>query len=135
MNATPAKDPYLSLRIAGDFTTQNEDQIRSILSSGITEVWSTTLQGTKQVKNFSRHGPAIEGELKKIPGSELLSNLSPVEVKYRLANAVAGNTALSGLTNRQGLLLALLVGLLMLEQFLAWSASYHIPRATRGAFE
>lgn len=134
-NATVVKDPTLQLRVDSDLASQSEEQIRSMLSSGVTELWATTLQGNKQVKNVARHGPSVEGELKKIPAADLISNMRPIDVKYRLATAVAGNSALSGLTNRQGLLLALLLGLLMLEQFLAWSASYHIPRVARGVFE
>jgi len=66
--------------------------------------------------------------LKKISSSDLLAGLRPIEAEYRVAESVAASTALAGLTNRQGILLALLIGLLLLEQFLAWSASYHLPK-------
>jgi hypothetical protein len=35
---------------------------------------------------------------------------------------------LAGLSNRNMLLLGLLVALLLAEQWLAWSASYHLPK-------
>ncbi len=128
VSATPLTEPTLAVRLTADTSRQTEEQYRSFLSPGITEVWNNTLQGTRTVKNFARNAPAIEGDLRKIPPSDLLAGLRPIEARYRAADAVAGTTALAGLTNRQGMLLALLVGLLLLEQFLAWSASYHLPK-------
>jgi hypothetical protein len=130
LTATMVSDPLLAVHLQADATSQTEEQVQAMLSPGVTEIWNSTLQGTREVKNFARNAPSIEGELKKISPSELTAGLRPIEAKYRIADSVASTTALAGLTNRQGLLLAILIGLLLLEQFLAWSASYHLPKAT-----
>jgi hypothetical protein len=130
MSAKAMTDPMLAVRLQADATSQTEEQTQAMLSTGVTEIWNNTLQGTRTVKNFARNAPAIEGELRKISSSDLLAGLRPIEAKYRVAESVASSTALAGLTNRQGMLLAILIGLLMLEQFLAWSASYHLPKTT-----
>ena len=96
----------------------------------MTEIWNTSLQGLREVQCFARNAPAAEGELKKITVADLKSGLQPVEFKYRTVDSIASTAAFAGLTNRQGLLLALLVGMLLVEQFLAWSASYHLPRVS-----
>ncbi|MDZ4852057.1 MAG: BatA domain-containing protein [Pirellulaceae bacterium] len=126
VTARPVAEPMLDVNLFADPTVQSEEQFRSFLSPGVTEVWNTTLQGIRVVKNFARNAPFAEGELKKISSADLLAGLRPTEAKYREADSLASTTALAGLTNRQGMLLAMLLGLLMLEQFLAWSASYHL---------
>ncbi len=127
ISATTMKEPMLAVHLAADATSQNEEQVRAFLSPGVTEIWNNTLQGTRVVKCFARNAPNVEGELNKISSADLLAGLRPIEAKYRLAESVASTTALAGLSNRQGMLLTLLIGFLMLEQFLAWSASYHLP--------
>ena len=128
ISATAITEPLLAIHLQADATSQSEEQTQAMLSPGLTEIWNNTLQGTRAVKNFARNAPAMEGELKKISSADLLAGLRPIEAKYRIAESVASSTALAGLTNRQGMLLAMLIGLLMLEQFLAWSASYHLPK-------
>jgi Aerotolerance regulator N-terminal len=130
ISAKATNEPMLAVRLQADATSQSEEQTQAMLSTGVTEIWNNTLQGTRTVKNFARNAPVIEGELRKISSSDLLAGLRPIEAKYRIAESVASSTALAGLTNRQGMLLAMLIGLLMLEQFLAWSASYHLPKTT-----
>ncbi len=136
MVATPKVEPTLALRLAADPFSQNVDQTRALLSPGVTEVWTTALAGDRSVKNFARNCPTQEGELKKISASDLLSGLRPLDAKYRTAESLASTVALAGLTNRQGLLLALLLAFLLLEQFLAWSASYHLSsrQPTKASF-
>jgi uncharacterized membrane protein len=126
----PRQEPILELKLEPDPIQMNEEQLTAILSPGVTEIWNTSLQGLRQVQCFARNAPAAEGELKKIAVADLKSGLQPVEFKYRTVDSIASTAAFAGLTNRQGLLLALLVGMLLLEQFLAWSASYHLPRVS-----
>jgi len=128
VNATPSAEPNLHAEVDPNSSQFSEEQLQAWLSPGITEFWATTLQGNPSVKNFARNVPSIEGELKKISSADLLLGLQGLPVKYRVADSVMSNSALAGLTNRQTFLLVLLVGLLMLEQFLAWSASFHLPR-------
>jgi uncharacterized membrane protein len=127
LNAQPDTEPMLKLRVAADPAVRSEPEIQAMLSTGITEIWKTNLSGERRVECFARNAPPQEGELKKLAVSELLGGLRPIEAKYRVAESVAATTALAGLSNRQGFLLILLIALLMFEQFLAWSASYHLP--------
>jgi hypothetical protein len=126
--AKPSKEPNLLALVDPNSPGFTDEQVRAALSPGVTEFWATTLQGNRFVKNFARNTPSIEGELKKINSADLLLGLQGLPVKYRVADSVLSGSALTGLTNRQGFLLALLIGLLLIEQFLAWSASFHLPR-------
>jgi hypothetical protein len=126
--AKPSKEPNLLAQVDPNSPGFTDEQVRAALSPGVTEFWATTLQGNRFVKSFARNAPAIEGELKKITSSDLLLGLQGLPVKYRVADSVLSSSALAGLTNRQGFLLALLIGLLLIEQFLAWSSSFHLPR-------
>lgn len=126
--AKPSKEPNLLAQVDPNAPGFTDEQVRAALSTGVTEFWATSLQGNRFIKSFARNAPAIEGELKKISSADLLLGLQGLPVKYRVADSVLSSSALAGLTNRQGFLLALLIGLLLIEQFLAWSASFHLPR-------
>jgi len=128
LNAKPSKEPNLLAQIDPNAIEFSDEQLQAALSPGITEFWATTLQGNPHIENFARNTPSSEGELKKISSADLLLGLQGLPVTYRMAESVVSNSALAGLTNRQGLLLAMLIGLLLIEQFLAWSASFHVPR-------
>lgn len=110
---------------AGD---DSEDAVRALTSAGLFEWWGTAVQGDSIVKNLARNTPASEGEMDRITASELSTALSGIKYSYRTFNALGSNLALSGLSNRNLLLMALLILLLTIEQWLAWSASYHLPR-------
>ena len=80
------------------------------------------------MKNLARNTPPSEGELEKIPPSELIQNLAGIKHDYRTASSIGSNLISASLTNRNMLLMAFLVFLLLAEQWLAWSASYHLPK-------
>ena len=80
-----------------------------------------------EVRSFAFNVDAEEGNLKALSGRELAAGLEGVD--YRYEQAAAFQYAMSDLpgSNISQWLLYLLVGLLIGEQVLAWSASYHPP--------
>jgi hypothetical protein len=101
-----------------------------LTSCGVFEWWGTTIQGEAKVKNSARNTPGSEGETDRVTPTDLARNLSGVKFNYRSAMAGTSDLNLAGMSNRNMLLLGLLVALLMAEQWLAWSASYHLPKRT-----
>jgi hypothetical protein len=110
----------------------SEDLIHQLLSPGVIEAWRTDITGNREVHNRSFYAPPSEGDLRKLAPSELIATLRPVSVKHRYAENLANNMLTAGLVNRDNLLMALLIGLLLLEQALAYWASFH-PPARKGA--
>jgi hypothetical protein len=106
----------------------SEDRVRALTSSGLFEWWGTAVQGDKIVKNLARNTPPAEGDTQRIAPADLNNALPGIKYNYRSAASVGSNLALSGLSNRNLLLMAMLLALLAFEQWLAWSASYHLPK-------
>ena len=98
------------------------------MSSGTFEWWGTSIQGERVVKNFARNTPPSEGETEKISNVDLNRTLSGVKFVYKSAESLGTNTALAGFANRNMLLMTLLLAILLFEQWLAWSASYHVKK-------
>lgn len=112
-----SRDAISSQEIAKGWTT-----------SGLFEWWGTSIQGDAVVKNTARNTPAVEGETERVTSADLNRSLSGVKFTYRSANAAGSNLAMAGLSNRNMLLMTLLILLLLAEQWLSWSASYHLPK-------
>lgn len=108
--------------------TDSEDTVKALTSAGLFEWWGTAVQGDAIVKNLSRNTPPAEGDTERIAPADLNNALAGIKYTYRTAAAVGSNLALSGLSNRNLLLMAMLLALLAFEQWLAWSASYHLPK-------
>lgn len=104
------------------------DASRALSTAGVFEWWGTSIQGDSKVKNSARNTPGVEGETDRVTPTDLARNLAGVKFNYRSALAGAAEMNLAGLSNRNMLLLGLLVALLLAEQWLAWSASYHLPK-------
>jgi hypothetical protein len=134
LNATDDGQQGWTTTIGHDLNGQTEDFIRTMLQPGVVEVWRTQLQGQRQVRNFARNPSPSEGDLTRSTSTELVQSLRPVEVRYRNADSLGAGSLAAGLANRNTLLMCLLLGFLLFEQFLAWRASYHMPlRAGGGA--
>lgn len=127
LNAIPAGESSLQASLNAGLNQDSEEALRAMLSAGTFEWWGITTQGERVVKNFARNIPPLEGELAKIESVDLNRNLSGVKFAYRSAESLSTNFALAGFANRNMMLMILLLGLLMFEQWLAWSASYHVP--------
>jgi hypothetical protein len=128
VNATSVGDNSIRASLDPRDSNLSEDVTRSLTSSGAFEWWGTSTQGDTLVKNLARNTPPSEGEMEKIPPSELIQNLAGIKHDYRTASSIGSNLISASLTNRNMLLMAFLVFLLLAEQWLAWSASYHLPK-------
>jgi hypothetical protein len=134
LNALDDPQQGLVMRVGHDLAGQTEEMVRALSYPGVTEIWSTRIQGQRTATNFSRNPSPIEGDLARVLPADLTRILRPVTVRYRTADSVSGSALSTGLSNRNSLFFGLLLLLLLLEQFLAWRTSYHLPlRAGSGA--
>jgi len=101
--------------------------------SGFYEVQLTKTTGKSEVRQLAVNVDPSEGDLKALFGPDLAARLSPA-VKYDFEQAASFQSDLgeAGGRNLSELLLYLLIVLLIAEQLLAWSASYH-PAGRAGA--
>jgi hypothetical protein len=94
--------------------------------AGIYETWTTTLQGEPNVGRFALNVDPSEGNLTTVDPTELSLALSPLKVNFQKAENASYLAARQAGYNRSMFILALLVGLLLAEMALAYSASYHV---------
>ncbi len=128
INASPSGDAAFQATLDSQSNQTNEESTRAIMSAGNFEWWGTSIQGDRIVKNIARNTTPAEGETEKMTSIDLNRTLNGVKFVYKTAESIGANTALAGFANRNMLLMVLLVSLLLFEQWLAWSASYHVPR-------
>lgn len=96
--------------------------------SGVYQAELTRQDGSREVRPFAFNVDAAEGDLKTMSGPQLAKRLQGVDYRYEQADGFQYTmTELAG-HNISDWLLYLLVVLLIGEQVLAWSASYHPPR-------
>jgi hypothetical protein len=93
--------------------------------SGIYEAWPVTTGGQADVRRFALNVDPEEGDLRIVESKNLLAALDPVKAEFRPAEEFTYELAGLGGNNRSLLLMALLLALLIAEQALAYSASYH----------
>ncbi len=128
LNASPAGESAFQASLNARSNQDTEESIRAIISAGNFEWWGTSIQGGRVVKNIARNTPPVEGETEKIALIDLNRTLSGVKFVYKSSESLGANTALAGFANRNMLLMGLLLVLLLFEQWLAWSASYHLVK-------
>jgi hypothetical protein len=98
--------------------------------SGVYEAWPVTVEGRADVRRYALNVETPEGDLATVSSQTLLEQLRPVKADYRFADEFSYEEAgLSG-NNRSLFLMCLLIGLLLAEQLMAYSASYHPPRGS-----
>ena len=93
--------------------------------SGIYEAWASTRDGKFDVHRYALNPNSAEGNLAVATSQTLLSRLEPLSIRYRDAGDFAYDLVQHSDHNRSMLLMCLLIGLLLAEQLLAFSASYH----------
>jgi hypothetical protein len=96
---------------------------------GIYEAWPVTLKGEFSPRRWALNVVADEGELATLNDTELSRVLEPVKAKVVRAEELLADEEDSRGANLSNALFALLLGLLMLEQWLAYQASFHVQGA------
>jgi Aerotolerance regulator N-terminal len=125
-------DQVAKLSLAADLEADSSDRIvlEGLLRQGLFESWLTSSDGTAIVHNVAHNVAPEEGNLERISHQEIERQFPGVDLHIRNSSTVA-----SGLNARESsqsnLLIALLVLLLIGEQMLAYSASYHASAPTR----
>lgn len=95
--------------------------------SGIYEVELVRKDGEREVRLHAFNVDAAEGDLKTVGGPELASRLQGVDYEYNPAAMFQhARQDMAGFNLAEPILFALIL-LLIGEQILAWSASYHPP--------
>ena len=117
------------LSLAVDLDGADRDLTDTLLRPGVFEAWIVNAAGEQVVTNFAHNVDAGEGDLELVPHSELKQNLKNVPVEIRSAETVSNLSSNSQDTVHSNLLMCLLGLLLLGEQALAYSASYHAPVA------
>ena len=93
---------------------------------GIYEAWPRTAKGDVDLRRWAFNVDPDEGDLTGLPSPDLLARLDPVKVNYHAADQYEQEEIASTGYNLSYLLMGLLVALLIGEQLLAYSASYHV---------
>jgi len=107
----------------------DRDLIDDLLRPGLFESWMVSANGDYLVENVAHNVSAVEGDLNRVGTSELEQNLP---VKVRTADSLS-DLGLSSQDAAQSTLLMVLLALLLLgEQALAYSASFHPQRLAAG---
>jgi hypothetical protein len=96
--------------------------------SGIYEAWTTTLQGQSDVRRFALNVDPAEGNLLAADPTDLAQKLSPVKINFQKSESVGFLAARQAGYNRSLLVMAVLLALMLGEQALAYSASYHVAK-------
>lgn len=100
--------------------------------AGIYEAWPITTKGEIDLKRWALNVDPDEGDLTAVASTDLLAKLDPVKVNYHLADQYQQEDVVSTGYNLSTMILFGLILLLIGEQVLAYSASYHVlPGAVR----
>ena len=94
-------------------------------SSDLYEAWLKKTQGEVEVRRLALNVDPAEGDLSRVTRDELLAKLAPVKVAYHEADQYQQEEAVASGYNLSQFVMLALVCLLIGEQFLAYSASYH----------
>jgi hypothetical protein len=94
--------------------------------AGIYEAWPKTTKGEIDLRRWAFNVDPDEGDLAQIGAADLLTRLDPVKVNFHQADLYQQDEVASSGYNLSTLLLCGLILLLVGEQALAYSASYHV---------
>lgn len=93
--------------------------------SGVYEAWLTKIDGSNEVRRYSLAPEITESDLLSMNETNLRQLYPSVTFNYFAADAWQYDNAAQQGTNWQTILLVLVIGALLLEQVLAYYASYH----------
>jgi len=94
--------------------------------AGIYEAWPKTAKGEIDLRRWAFNVDPDEGDLTQIGAADLLTRLDPVKVSFHQADLYQQDEVASSGYNLSTLILCGLILLLVGEQALAYSASYHV---------
>jgi hypothetical protein len=101
---------------------------------GIYEAWPILLKGDIDLRRWALNVDPDEGNLARVPSDKLLAKIAPVRATHHVAEQYQQGEAVASGYNLSLLVMGLLVTLLIGEQALAYSASYHpLARFAGGA--
>lgn len=113
------------LQVGGDRTI-----VDGLMRSGVFESWMTTTDGNMLVHTEAHNVAPEEGNLDRISHAEVDRQYQGMDVHVRNASSFASSLS-SKETSQSNLVMALLILLLLGEQMLAYSASYHASAPIR----
>jgi uncharacterized membrane protein len=117
------------VRLAIDMQQVNRDMVDDLLRPGLFECWMINANGDYINNNFAHNVAASEGDLTRVGARELEQKLP---VKVRSAESISGAGLNSQDAAHSTLLMTLLTLLILGEQALAYSASFHTQRLVAG---
>jgi hypothetical protein len=94
--------------------------------AGIYEAWPITIKGDIDLRRYAFNVEPDEGDLTQVPAADLATRLDPVKVNFHQADQYEQEEVASSGYNLSLLMLGCLIALLVGEQALAYSASYHV---------
>jgi hypothetical protein len=95
---------------------------------GIYEAWALSSKGEVELRRYALNVDPDEGNLANLDPGELVSKLDPVQVEYHLADQYQQEDVAASGYNLSYLIMGALVLLLVGEQMLAYSSSFHTAR-------
>jgi hypothetical protein len=99
---------------------------------GIYEAWAKTTKGETDLHRWALNVDPEEGNLTQVAAADLMARLDPVKLKFHEAGQYQQDDVARAGYNLSTMLLLGLILLLVGEQVLAYSASYHVaPGAVR----
>jgi hypothetical protein len=110
-----------ALGLSGDASPRREETGRS----GVYEAVYRRVDGKIEVSRFALNVDGAEGNLAIIDDNSLMAGLKPVTVQLKTPDDYAGASMIQAGGSTSFWLMWLLIGILMAEQVLAFSASYH----------
>jgi hypothetical protein len=98
--------------------------------AGVYEAWPMTTSGAFEPRRFAFNVDPVEGDLSIVDPQQLLGKLAPVKAQFHPAEEYDWDFGEQRGFNRSLFLMGLLICLLLGEQLLAYSASYHPPQTS-----
>lgn len=126
----PRADAALSTSGLGRVTTGDGPQ--ETAHAGIYDALVTTTSGAREARRFAVNVDSAEGDLALADPAQMAKGLEPLPFTFRQSDEFEGEVLDASGWNRSLLVMTLLIGLLLGEQALAYSASYHAPRLAAG---
>ncbi len=124
------RDSVAKLSLTSDLQVGSDRTIvDGLMKSGVFESWMTTTDGNMLVHTEAHNVAPEEGNLDRLSHSEVERQYQGLDVRVRSSSSFASSLS-SKETAQSNLVMALLVLLLLGEQMLAYSASYHVSQRT-----